>query len=59
LKLDEKVQAGKTAVARTFANGSRYVSSAFSSVWADLEAIRETRRKNQEEQEKQLREMER
>lgn len=54
LKLDEKVTAGRAAVSRTLATGSRKVSSAISSFWADMERAR----KEREAQQRQLEEME-
>ncbi|KAF3937358.1 hypothetical protein ABW19_dt0204497 [Dactylella cylindrospora] len=55
LKLNERVSAGRAAVTQTFATGSRKVSSAISSFWADIEKAR----KEREAQQKQLEEMER
>lgn len=49
LHLDERVREGREALNKTLASGQKKVSSAFNSFWADIEALRETQRKKNEE----------
>ncbi|KAK6507532.1 late secretory pathway protein avl9 [Arthrobotrys musiformis] len=55
LKINEKVAAGRAAVTQTFATGSRKVSTAINTLWADIEKAR----KERDAAAKQLEEMER
>jgi hypothetical protein len=51
LHLDEKFATSREAINKHLATGSKKVSSAFSSVWADIEAFREAQRNRQLQQE--------
>ncbi|KAF3093853.1 late secretory pathway protein avl9 [Orbilia oligospora] len=55
LKINEKMAAGRAAVTQTFATGSRKVSTAINTLWADIEKAR----KERDAAAKQLEEMER
>lgn len=49
LHLDDRVREGREALNRHFSTGSKKVSAAFNSFWADIESMRETQRKRNEE----------
>ncbi|KAK6336755.1 late secretory pathway protein avl9 [Orbilia javanica] len=55
LKINEKMAAGRAAVTQTFATGSRKVSTAINTLWADIEKAR----KERDAAAKQLEEMDR
>ena len=50
LHLDERWQSGREVLSRNLAEGQKKVSSAFNSLWADIEVMREAQRKRNEEQ---------
>ncbi|PGH17578.1 hypothetical protein AJ80_04756 [Polytolypa hystricis UAMH7299] len=49
LHLDERVREGREALNKHLATGQKKVSAAFTSFWADIEAMREAQRKKNEE----------
>ncbi|KAK7186198.1 lalv9 family protein [Paraphaeosphaeria sporulosa] len=49
LQLDERLQNSREAIGKQLAVGQKKVSSAFDSLWAQMEAVREAQRKRQEE----------
>ncbi|KAL4809368.1 transport protein Avl9-domain-containing protein [Aspergillus unguis] len=49
LHLDERVREGREALNRHISTGSKKVSAAFNSFWADIESMREAQRKKNEE----------
>ncbi|KAJ9263831.1 hypothetical protein DTO027B5_8491 [Paecilomyces variotii] len=49
LHLDERVREGREALNKHLATGSKKVSAAFNSFWADIESMREAQRKKNEE----------
>lgn len=49
LHLDERVREGREALNKHLASGQKKMSSVFSSFWADIEAMRESQRKKNEE----------
>lgn len=49
LHLDERVREGREALNKHLATGSKKVTAAFNSFWADIEAMREVQRKKNEE----------
>lgn len=49
MHLDERLQNSREAIGKQFAVGQKKVSSAFDSLWAQMEAVREAQRKRQEE----------
>jgi hypothetical protein len=50
LHLDERFQSGKEVIGKHLATGQKKVSTAFNSLWADMEAMREAQRKRALEQ---------
>lgn len=52
LHLDERVRVGREALGKHLATGQKKVSAAFSSFWADIDAMREAQRKRNEERER-------
>ncbi|KAF2450319.1 hypothetical protein P171DRAFT_460048 [Karstenula rhodostoma CBS 690.94] len=49
LQLDERLQNSREAIGKQLAVGQKKVSSAFDSLWAQMEAVREAQQKRQEE----------
>jgi hypothetical protein len=49
LHLDERLQASREQIGKTFASGQKKVSTAFNNLWADIEKMREEQRQKQEE----------
>ncbi|CAG8090061.1 unnamed protein product [Penicillium olsonii] len=49
LHLDDRVREGREALGRHFSTGQKKVSAAFNSFWSDIETMRETQRKRNEE----------
>lgn len=49
MHLDERLQNSREAIGKQIAVGQKKVSSAFDSLWAQMEAVREAQRKRQEE----------
>ncbi|KZF23456.1 hypothetical protein L228DRAFT_267461 [Xylona heveae TC161] len=49
LHLDERLNTGREALGKHLASGQKKVSSAFNTLWADIEVMREAQRKRQEE----------
>lgn len=49
MHLDERLQNSREAIGKQLAVGQKKVSSAFDSMWAQMEAVREAQRKRQEE----------
>jgi hypothetical protein len=50
LHLDERFQSGREVIGKHLATGQKKVSTAFNSLWADMEAMREAQRKRALEQ---------
>ncbi|KAI9672477.1 MAG: late secretory pathway protein avl9 [Caeruleum heppii] len=53
LHLDERFSVGKEVLGKHLAEGQKKVTSAFNTVWADIEVLRETQRKRYEERQRQ------
>ena len=49
MHLDERLQNSREAIGKQLAVGQKKVSTAFDSLWAQMEAVREAQRKRQEE----------